>query len=306
MRRRIWALVAIAILLTVVSACAAREGRGLASTPAPTKTLRPTFTATLPPPTAAPTATPEVATVAPTEPPAPTAEPATPTPEPSPTPEAAAFTVTSAALNVRSGPGTNFGVIGRLTSGQTFPITGKNAQGTWWEFDYNGRKGWVVGTNVSVKATELVAVAQNIPTPPTAAPRPTARPVTQAQPTAAPQPAPAAGKYATFRNDPFPDTNDWITVYCILYDRSGNAILPGTIRVLRDGQPVASDTTFTEFPTYYLNMGYNAGCKVEIRPATSGSYTAVIVEGNQVVSDPINFTVSSTDNRIRFVAWKQR
>ena len=51
-------------------------------------------------------------------------------PEPSPTPEAAAFTVSSASINVRSGPGTTFPVIGRLIQGQSFPIAGKSEDGT--------------------------------------------------------------------------------------------------------------------------------------------------------------------------------
>jgi len=44
------------------------------------------------------------------------------------------------------------------------------------QFDYNGKTGWVIASNVSVTGADTVLVAENIPQPPTAAPRPTARP----------------------------------------------------------------------------------------------------------------------------------
>lgn len=316
MRVRFWMLLAALALLSLTAvSCARGVAPALPNTPVPVKTLRPTFTATVERPAA--TATPEAAeptaeVVKPTE--APTSAP---TEAPTPTPEAAAFSVNSATLNVRSGPGTNFAVIGRLNRGQEFPVTGRNEDGSWWEFDYEGKSGWVTAANVTVTGADAVQVAANIPQPPTAAPRPTARPVAQQpaprpaqpqpapQPQPQPQPAPATSKYAVNGTGRRPDTNDWVTVYCIVYDRSGNGLLPGTLRVTRDGQVVGT-ATFTQFPTYYLESGYNAGCKAEIRPAANGNYTAVLVEGDAVVSDPISFTVTGEGDRINFVAWKQR
>ena len=58
-------------------------------------------------------------------------------------------------------------------------------------------------------------------------------------------------------------------------------------------------------PNYLNGSGYNVGCKMEL-PAINGNYTAVLVEGGQVVSDSINFAVSGESNRITFVAWKQK
>lgn len=302
MRARIWIVLGIAIALVALSACAGQANRGPAGTPIPTKTLRPTFTHTPEKPTLTPTPEPPTATPTPEEP---TATPVPPTPEPTATPEAATFTVTSATLNVRSGPGTNYGIIGQIRQGQTFPITGKNPAGNWWQFDYNGRSGWVSGQLVRVTNSQLVQVAANIPAAPTARPQPTAAPRPAAtQPPAAPPPSNT--KYAAFGTGVRPDTNNWVTIYCILYNRAGNELLPGTIRVLRDGQVVAPGVNFTQFPTYYLDSGYNAGCKVELQPAVNGNYTAVLVEGDQVVSDPINFTVTGESNRITFVAWKQK
>ena len=69
-------------------------------------------------------------------------------------------------------------MIGRLTNGQNYPISGKNDDGSWWQFDYNGKTGWVIGSNVAVTSADTVQVAQNIPAAP-----PTARPQRQPRPT---------------------------------------------------------------------------------------------------------------------------
>lgn len=99
--------------------------------------------------------------------------------------------VASSALNVRSGPGTDYPIIAALQQSEIANITGKNGGGDWWEISLaNGQNGWVFGSLVTTSGdTNAVAVAANIPTPPpTATPAPTAPP---AAPTAAPA-APAA------------------------------------------------------------------------------------------------------------------
>ncbi len=144
------------------------------------------------PPTA--TALPPTATLIPTatsEPPTATAEPptATPTPEPQ-----QARVISDSAINLRSGPGRAYPVIGQMRAGQELPIIGRNASGDWWQLAWQGQaQAWVAGTVVSVLGPiDTVAVAQNIPAPPpqpTAAPRPTAAPQPPAGPTAAPKPS---------------------------------------------------------------------------------------------------------------------
>lgn len=310
MRIRYWTLLAAAVLLATVAGCAgSRAPRGPVSSPVPTKTLRPTFTATVPEPTLTPTPTEAL----PTETPVvvePTATPEPPTPEPTATPEAAVLTVTSASLNVRSGPGTNYGVIGRLTNGQSVPVTGKNAAGTWWQFDYSGRNGWVIGTNVTVRNGELVQVAQNIPAAPTAAPRPTARPAA-AQPAApAPAPAPSLQFGLTGKVQLRPNTNPIVSVWCFVLNSSGNDLVNGTMRVLLGGS-VLKEQAFTGgkpargdagYSSEYL---YNSGCKVEV-PASDGTYTAYLIDGGTQVSDAFTFTVSGDTNRTAIIEWKQK
>ena len=169
--RRIAALLLAAVIALVLMAGCTQVGP--VATPAPpTKTPKPTFTPTVDAsptlevfPTATPlpeTPTPE-ATATPEE---------TATPTPLPIPQLTALR----NVNIRSGPGTNYARIGTLSGGQTEDVTGTNAAGDWYQFDYNGRAGWVSTDLVSLSgSSEAVAVAENIPAPP---------------PTARPQPAP--------------------------------------------------------------------------------------------------------------------
>ena len=57
--------------------------------------------------------------------------------------------VTSATLNVRSGPGTTYDILGKLTQGQTIPATGKTADGQWLQVVYNGAKAFVFAAYTS-------------------------------------------------------------------------------------------------------------------------------------------------------------
>lgn len=102
------------------------------------------------------------------------------TPEPPPTPVSTQPMVTTlGSLNVRGGPGTDYDVIGRLTQGQTLPITGRNNEGTWWQVAFppgSNERGWVSAsaqfTAASNAATVPVVQAPPRPTPvvPTATP----------------------------------------------------------------------------------------------------------------------------------------
>jgi uncharacterized protein YraI len=141
---------------------------------------------------AAPTAAQEA--VPPTD--TPPAEPtATPTPE-------RAIAVAAQGMNVRSGPGTNYAVIGAAQAGDQFMITGKDNSGAWWEVDFNGRAGWLFAQLVTANNSSGVQVAQNIPTPPPATATPVPQPTQPPPPTAAPaqpaqptQPPPPANNY---------------------------------------------------------------------------------------------------------------
>ncbi|MFZ4850463.1 MAG: SH3 domain-containing protein, partial [Caldilinea sp.] len=113
-----------------------------------------------------------------------------PTETPTSTPQIAQL-VLNDLVNIRSGPGTSYGLVGSGQQGNIFRITGKNSDSSWWQIDYNGQAGWVFGQLVAVSGGETVAVAQNIPPAP-APPTNTPVPPTPAPAQAAPaQPAPA-------------------------------------------------------------------------------------------------------------------
>ena len=204
------------ILLTltlVATGCRAKE----TPVPTPTRTPKPTFTPTpegqlINAPlfaqdvSASPTSA-EVAalpTDTPTPPPPPTDTP-TPTPlPPTPTP-VPPMVVANQLVNVRSGPGTVYPVIGQAQAGQKFVVTGKNPKGSWWQIDFNGKTGWIVDSLVS-KEGELadVQVVASIPPAPTPTPRP---PTPTPKPTQPPKPSyPYSLGKGSWRCEPNPGT----------------------------------------------------------------------------------------------------
>jgi hypothetical protein len=112
---------------------------------------------------------------------------------PLPTPTVAAATATPVSkpqvqaaegLNVRSGPGTAYPVVGALDSGEQADIVATNPEGDWWEVNVStGGTGWVYGPLVQTSGdTGTIAVASDIPpAPPTPTPAPIAE-VPTAQP----------------------------------------------------------------------------------------------------------------------------
>ena len=198
-RKHIVLLLAALLLVMAVAGC----GAGEKVEPTPTRTPKPTFTPTPEGEVAnaplfeqgAPstTATPEVVaqlptdtpTPAPTDTPTPTPEPPTPTPTPQP-PQLS----TSKVVNVRSGPGTLYKIVGQTKPGQKYNIIGKNKKGDWWQIDFNGKKGWIIDKLVAKEGQlDTVQVVAKIPPPPkpTPRPRPTATPIPQ--PTSPPKPS---------------------------------------------------------------------------------------------------------------------
>lgn len=68
-----------------------------------------------------------------------------------PAPTTATATVTTGTLNVRSAPSTITGaVLTKVRQGQTFSVTGRNAETTWWQINVGGIVGWVSGAYVHV------------------------------------------------------------------------------------------------------------------------------------------------------------
>ena len=97
---------------------------------------------------------------------------ATPTPAPTATPAGYNLIIQSAVQNVRSGPGTNYPVIGQLTSGTQARVLGASADFSWLVIEHRGQWGWLAAYLVDAFGNQrLVPI---IPDPATPAPPATA------------------------------------------------------------------------------------------------------------------------------------
>jgi hypothetical protein len=72
-------------------------------------------------------------------------------------------TITGDLVNLRSGPGTAYARAGSAKSGQTFAVTGKNADGSWLQLDVKGKTVWIAASlakvNGSLDGVPVVKVA---------------------------------------------------------------------------------------------------------------------------------------------------
>ncbi len=106
---------------------------------------------------------------------------------PAPTvPLAAQAEVIGDVLNVRSGPGEVYAVIGQARRGDAYDLVGRDASGAWWQICcVNGDAGWVASNLVRVSgASDAVAVVDVAP--PTPAPATNTPTVTPTAPTTLP------------------------------------------------------------------------------------------------------------------------
>lgn len=107
--------------------------------------------------------------------------------QPEAVPEAAQPPQISASdgINVRSGPSTDYPIVGALQAGEIAAATGKSPAGDWWQVLLNsGEQGWVFSQLVTTSGSfDAIPIPANIPAPP-----PTAVPPTPAPPTATPAP----------------------------------------------------------------------------------------------------------------------
>ncbi len=94
----------------------------------------------------------------------------TPVPAPTQPPMTAStslFVTSNFLVNVRSGPGTQYTVLGKARSGDAFDMTGKLADSTWFRINFNGQEGWVLASLVNptgdlTTAPEAVAGASAV------------------------------------------------------------------------------------------------------------------------------------------------
>jgi uncharacterized protein YraI len=136
----------------------------------------------------------------PTSPPAEATATTPPSAEPAvtSTPETAQVTANVNA-NVRSGPGTNYLVVGGLAEGASAAVTGRNTDNSWWQINYEGRAAWIAGSVVTANTQAFNAPVVSAPPPP---PTNTPLPPTATSPaTATPGPSATPIPTSGFRVD---------------------------------------------------------------------------------------------------------
>jgi len=113
--------------------------------------------------------------------------------------------VAPGAVNIRSGPGLNFTVIGTLNADTVASIVGRNADSSWWQIKISGDDtGWVSNAVVSASNIDGVPETQAPAAPVAAAPAP--QPASSSQ-----APAPAKPKYQYEPTGWYDDTNYGLT-----------------------------------------------------------------------------------------------
>ena len=80
-------------------------------------------------------------------------------------------------MNLRGGPGTTYPIVGSADGGDSFPITGINAQGDWWQIALGDGVAWVYAPLASAEGGAGVPVVEAPPLP-TQPPLPTEPPPT--------------------------------------------------------------------------------------------------------------------------------
>jgi hypothetical protein len=87
--------------------------------------------------------------------------------------------LTTTALNVRSGPGTQYVVLQVLATGTLVPIVGRDPFNTWWQIRAGTTIGWVSAAFVLVYGNcSFIPIIQPPPPPPTNTPTRTPTPIT--------------------------------------------------------------------------------------------------------------------------------
>ncbi len=76
------------------------------------------------------------------------------------------FTVNQDNVEVRSGPSTEYPLIGHLSRGQTFTPNGQTPGGDWLQFFWEGMDSWVHTQQLIVTDADQLPVVQDFPPPP--------------------------------------------------------------------------------------------------------------------------------------------
>jgi uncharacterized protein YraI len=110
----------------------------------------------------------------------------TPTPEPTNIPEEKQVPIVTASegdVNLRSGPSTDYDIVGTLVAGQSLEIVGRNADSTWWQVSSPDGLYWIADEVTTVSnVNDSIPEVEAPPTPIATEPPTTMEPTTEPQP----------------------------------------------------------------------------------------------------------------------------
>jgi ABC-type branched-subunit amino acid transport system substrate-binding protein/uncharacterized protein YgiM (DUF1202 family) len=205
-----------------------------------------------------------------------------------PTLEGVFVIIRSPQQNIRTGPGTQYEVLGQLLQGETRAVTGANIDFSWVTIDYRGQNGWL---STAPNLLELVGDRETVPvvTPP---PLPTPIPIT---PTVTPVIAP--GTTAGPISVPVIGFPDIVVVSATPNELPPNTSINITVTIRNNGDqnagpfavaasfPPNNDYSAQNFPGLAAGQQQTFNLQVDTGAAT-GNYQAVIVADlNQEVNE---------------------
>lgn len=236
------------------------------------------------------------------------------TPPPSATPSVVTGTVNNRTLNVRSGPGTEYGVLDQLREGQQVTVSGRNTDFQWLFIQYNGRVGWISAQYVDLfDPGGLVGALPLVQAPPTPTPGPTQRPAEAdlvitgvVFSPSIPQPGVAATATVTIVNNGASNAGPFAVAATFL---PGNIYSSQNLGGLASGQTVTTTLSVTFTQTGYVpDLGIVVDLNNEVPEGATGEgnniYTfaykvdrAVAVQAQTVLNSglSINFAGANLD-----------
>ena len=178
-----------------------------------------------------------------------TPTPLSPTEPPSTEAPQTAMVTANVEANVRSGPGTNYAVVGLLAEGASAPVTGRNADSSWWQINYQGTTAWIADSVATASPPAYNAPIVSAPPPPPA----TSTPVPPTPAPTAPAPAPT--------NPPAPSSGLWA-------DQTN----------LSAGQCTTLHWDYATMKAFYISLAY--GADKDQRPTTGSEQVCPSVTTN--------------------------
>ncbi|OQY49199.1 MAG: hypothetical protein B6242_00115 [Anaerolineaceae bacterium 4572_78] len=165
---------------------------------------------------------------------------------PTPTSVKAMVMASNTAVNLRTGPGINYELVGVLDLGASLEIVGRNARSSWWQVKYINGLVWIAASVTTASNADDVPIVspESIPTLPPQAIVPTS---TYPPPTYTSVPLPASTpvtlptstpsfQYQYTTNNIFPQVNEAITqIRGYIEDVNGNPVNGVRVRVRVDG-----------------------------------------------------------------------